>query len=145
MIDADGQVRHTQFGEGDYKQSEQAVRELLVDAGARTLPPPMTAHAIIPTAQLATPETYLDDERSQGFATPLQRGTHTYPGLAHTQLNEFALAGTWTVGSESATPVSPGASITARVQAADVYLVMTSRGNTPRQVQVGRRRARPRG
>ena len=52
LIDAHGQVRHTQFGEGDYKQSEAAVRELLYEAGARQLPPPMTAHAIIPAAQL---------------------------------------------------------------------------------------------
>ena len=30
LIDAKGQVRHTQFGEGDYKQDEAAVRELLL-------------------------------------------------------------------------------------------------------------------
>ena len=48
LIGADGQVRHTQFGEGDYKQDEAAVRQLLYEAGARHLPPPMTAHAIIP-------------------------------------------------------------------------------------------------
>ena len=36
LIDAKGQVRHVQFGEGDYKQSEAAVRALLADAGAKT-------------------------------------------------------------------------------------------------------------
>jgi len=40
LIDATGQIRHTQFGEGDYKQDEAAVRELLYEAGARHLPPP---------------------------------------------------------------------------------------------------------
>ena len=42
LIDATGQVRHTQFGEGEYKQDEAAVRELLYEAGARHLPAPMT-------------------------------------------------------------------------------------------------------
>ncbi|MBV9464519.1 MAG: redoxin domain-containing protein, partial [Solirubrobacterales bacterium] len=90
LIDARGEVRHTQFGEGDYKQSEAAVRELLYEAGARALPPPMTAQAIMPSAQLATPETYLNTQRSQGFPAPLQPGTHDYPGVGSLMLNEFA-------------------------------------------------------
>jgi hypothetical protein len=132
LIDAHGQVRHTQFGEGNYKEDEAAVRELLYDAGAHNLPPPMTAHAIMPSAQLATPETYLNPDRGQGFATPLLFGTHSYPGAANLPLNEFALRGNWTVTSQSATPVLSGASIEAGVQAAHVYLVMTSAGNVPR-------------
>ena len=136
LIDAHGQVRHTQFGEGDYKGSEAAVRSLLREAGARTLPPPITATAVIPSAQLATPETYLDDQRARGFAVPLRAGTHSYAGLAHPAANEFALRGTWNVGSQSSTPQSAGAAIQARFQAAKVYLVLTSSGNLPRRVQV---------
>jgi cytochrome c biogenesis protein CcdA/thiol-disulfide isomerase/thioredoxin len=136
LIDAQGQVRHTQFGEGDYKGSEEAVRTLLLEAGARTLPPPITARAVIPSAKLATPETYLDDQRAQGFAVPLRAGTHGYSGVAHPALNEFALRGTWNVGAQSSTPVSAGSAIQARFQAASVYLVLTSAGNVPRRVQV---------
>ena len=51
FIDANGQVRHTQFGEGDYKEDEAAVRQLLYEAGARHLPPPMTATAIMPSSR----------------------------------------------------------------------------------------------
>ena len=82
LIDANGQVRHTQFGEGDYKPDEAAVRELLYEAGDRHLPAPMSAHAIMPSTGLATPETYLDSERSQGFAQRLATGTHFYAGVA---------------------------------------------------------------
>jgi thiol-disulfide isomerase/thioredoxin len=134
LVDAHGNVRHTQFGEGDYKQSEAAVRQLLYEAGARDLPPPMTAGAIIPSAGVGTPETYLDPERAQGFAQPLKRGIHAYPGLSSVSLNEAALKGTWNVGSESVTPVASGASIELGFQAAKVYLVMTSAGNVPRRV-----------
>ncbi|MBV9836990.1 MAG: redoxin domain-containing protein, partial [Solirubrobacterales bacterium] len=136
LIDARGEVRHTQFGEGDYKQSEAAVRELLYEAGARALPPPMTAQAIMPSAQLATPETYLNTQRSEGFPAPLQAGTHAYPGVGSLMLNEFALRGSWNVSSEAATPAASGAAIEGRFQAQNVYLVLTSAGNVPRAAQV---------
>jgi cytochrome c biogenesis protein CcdA/thiol-disulfide isomerase/thioredoxin len=136
LIDARGQVRHTQFGEGDYKQSEAAVRALLYEAGARNLPPPMTAKAVMPSAQLATPETYLDADRAQGFATPPKAGTQDYAGIGNPRLNEFALRGRWSISSQAASAVAPGAAIQARFQAANVYLVLTSAGNVPRRVRV---------
>jgi cytochrome c biogenesis protein CcdA/thiol-disulfide isomerase/thioredoxin len=136
LIDAHGQVRHTQFGEGDYKQDEAAVRELLYEAGAHNLPPPMTATAIIPSSHLGTPETYLNAQRAEGFAQKLQGGTHFYPGVTFPILNEFGLHGTWNATSESVSPAAGGASITGRFQAAHVYLVMTSRDNRPRTARV---------
>jgi thiol-disulfide isomerase/thioredoxin len=136
LIDSRGHVRHTQFGEGDYKQSEAAVRELLYEAGVRDLPPPMTASAIVPSTGVATPETYLDPERAQGFAQPLTAGVHSYQGPGRVGLNQAALNGTWSVGSESVTPVSSGASIELGFQAAKAYLVMTSADNVPRPVRV---------
>jgi cytochrome c biogenesis protein CcdA/thiol-disulfide isomerase/thioredoxin len=136
LIDAHGQVRHTQFGEGDYKQSEAAVRQLLYDAGVHDLPSPMTATALRPSAGLATPETYLNSQRSIGFAQPLQGGVHFFPGVSKPALNEFALRGDWRVSTEDATPTSSGAEIQAGFQAAHVYLVMTSADNRPRTVSV---------
>jgi thiol-disulfide isomerase/thioredoxin len=136
LIDADGRVRHEQFGEGNYKQDEAAVRQLLYEAGARKLPPPMTATAVMPSRSLATPETYLDDQRSQGFAVPLRSGVRSYPGAGHLQPNEFALRGTWWVTDQSATPVGSVASIQANFLAAKVYLVLTSAGNIPRRGRV---------
>ncbi len=138
FIDARGEVRHTQFGEGEYKQDEAAVRQLLFEAGARHLPPPMTATAIMPSSQLGTPETYLNDQRALGFAQPPSPGTHSYsaPSSNALQLNEFALGGTWNVGSQSITPTSHSATIMGGIQAAHVYLVMTSSGNVPRTGRV---------
>ena len=136
LIDAHGNVRHTQFGEGDYKQSEASVRELLHQAGVAHLPMPMTATAIMPSAGLNTPETYLDAERATGFAQPLKPGVHFYPGAVNPPVNEFAFHGTWRVGSQSSAPVSQGAAIEAGFQAAHVYLVLTSAGNVPRRLRV---------
>jgi thiol-disulfide isomerase/thioredoxin len=136
LIDARGELRHTQFGEGEYKQSEAAVRQLLYDAGVRDLPPPMTATATLPSTRLATPETYLDDQHSMGFAQPLSGGVRFYPGATKPALNEFALRGAWRVTSEYATPVAAAGAIEAGFQAARVYLVMTSADNLPRTVRV---------
>jgi cytochrome c biogenesis protein CcdA/thiol-disulfide isomerase/thioredoxin len=135
LIDAKGKVRHVQFGEGDYKQSEAAVRALLADAGAKSLPPPMTATAIMASAGLGTPETYLDDQRSEAFVNPIQSGVRPYHGGA-VGLNHFALNGIWWATSESIMPVGGEASITGAVQAAKVYLVLTSAGNVPRKGRV---------
>ena len=137
LIDAQGQVRHVHFGEGDYKQSEAAVRVLLADAGATTLPPAMSATAIMPSAGLGTPETYLDTQRQAGLITSLRPGVREYPGVTGPLgLNHFALKGPWNASSESISAEGAGASITGSVQAAKVYLVLTSAGDVPRQGRI---------
>jgi cytochrome c biogenesis protein CcdA/thiol-disulfide isomerase/thioredoxin len=136
LIDSNGQVRHTQFGEGNYKEDEAAVRELLYESGNHNLPPPMTATAIMPSHNLGTPETYLNTQRSEGLAQPIKSGTHVYAGVLAPILNEFGLHGTWTATSESVTPAATGAFINGRFQAAHVYLVMTSTDNQPRTARV---------
>ncbi len=136
LIDAHGQVRHTQFGEGNYLEGEAAVRELLYEAGVHRLPPPMSAHAILPSTGLDTPETYLGTDRAQGFVPPIRAGVHSYPGVATAGLNTFALRGTWRATSQYATPVSSGAEIQGGFKAQHVYLVMTSIGNVPRHVRI---------
>jgi cytochrome c biogenesis protein CcdA/thiol-disulfide isomerase/thioredoxin len=143
-IDANGEVRHTHFGEGDYQKDERVVRELLRAAGARHLPPSLST-GYVPTASksLATDETYLNTQRQSGWYQQLQRGTTTYHAPSSLTLDEWALEGRWTIGHESITPAAnaggswwDGDAITGRVQARDVYLVMTSSGNTPRRGQV---------
>jgi cytochrome c biogenesis protein CcdA/thiol-disulfide isomerase/thioredoxin len=136
FIDAKGDVRHVMFGEGDYKEDEAVVRELLYDAGAHHLPAPMTAHAETPSSDLGTPETYLSPRGSNAFVNGLTKGTRTYTAPTSLGLDDWDLNGDWTIGSQSITPVKSGASISGDVQARDVYLVMTSDDNTPRRGRV---------
>jgi cytochrome c biogenesis protein CcdA/thiol-disulfide isomerase/thioredoxin len=140
LIDASGTVRHFQPGEGDYRKSEAAVRELLFQAGVRRLPAPITVS--VPTASngVATPETYLGAERAQQeqtqFLPAVTAGVRSYQGDTGLRLNQAALKGTWNVASQYATPVSSSGEISLEYQAAKVYLVLTSVGNIPRSVQV---------
>jgi cytochrome c biogenesis protein CcdA/thiol-disulfide isomerase/thioredoxin len=157
-IDANGEVRHTQFGEGDYEKDETIVRELLTAAGARHLPARMTAHALTPSTDLGTQETYLNPQRESGFVEPFASGTNNYVAPKTLPLDQWALKGSWTVGSQSITPgpsasqvstsdgsgsvpASSGSgshvsSISGSVQARDVYLVMTSGDGTAREGRV---------
>jgi thiol-disulfide isomerase/thioredoxin len=140
LIDARGRVRHTQFGEGDYKESEAAVRQLLYESGARNLPPPMTAHAIIPTSGVGSYETYLNPKQynqyGQTFPQPIEPGTHAYDATSSVGVNTWSLRGVFRATDESITPVGHDGTITGGFQAAHVYLVMTSIGGVPRQVRV---------
>jgi cytochrome c biogenesis protein CcdA/thiol-disulfide isomerase/thioredoxin len=126
LIDADGQVRETRFGEGDYDKSEAAIRSLLAERGAKISAARAHPTHITPVGLQATPETYIGAARAQGFVgTAPKSGTTTYklPGGAP-PLNGFALGGTWKIGDEPAT-AQAGAVLEATVQARFVYLVLS--------------------
>src|SRR4051794_26551723 len=138
LIDAHGQVRYTHIGEGEYKETEAAIRALLAEAGTERLGAAAAPKgAITQIAAQATPETYLNSARARGFspAAPSD-GTRSYRALAPAKLghNVFSLGGRWTITPESARAVS-GATIEARVVGRAVYLVLSSPGG-PRRVHV---------
>jgi cytochrome c biogenesis protein CcdA/thiol-disulfide isomerase/thioredoxin len=135
FIDATGEVRHYKFGEGDYKQDEAVVRELLYEAGHHRLPKPMTASAIIPSKGLDTAETYLNPQRAD-LVQPLKKGTYAYSYTKRLTLDQFALNGTWTASSQSITPASSQATVSGDFDAQHVYLVLTSQGDRPRKVHL---------
>ncbi len=65
LIDANGTVRHTKFGEGDYDGTEKLIRQLLVDANPDVRLPGATNSADTTPQTKLTPETYLRPERPQ--------------------------------------------------------------------------------
>ncbi len=139
LIDARGRVRYTHLGEGEYAETEAAIRTLLAEAGERRLGPAARPDAKIETVgHRATPETYLGSARAQSFSPvgPTD-GTRDYLPAAAADLPQsvFSLGGRWRVDGESATAVR-GASITARVVGTAVYLVLASEGDRPRRVRV---------
>jgi len=125
LIDAKGNVRYAHFGEGDYGETEQAIRSLLAEAGRTGLPTGAVrpANVVVPS-EVATPETYVGAERGMGFTPPLTEGTATYPPPADTlKLNAFALSGRWRVGPQSSTALR-GARMDVQFSAKRVYLVL---------------------
>jgi len=124
LIDATGQVRHVNFGEGDYGGTEMAIRSLLVEAGH---PNPgamaMPKGVLVPTMQ-ETPETYVGLARAERFDPPPQPGTHSYLAPRNLATDHFALSGTWRESDEEATAVG-GAEIHAAITGKDAYLVLS--------------------
>ncbi|MDQ3434766.1 MAG: cytochrome c biogenesis protein DipZ [Actinomycetota bacterium] len=136
LIDAQGRVRYTHFGEGDYEQTEQAIRALLEESGQDRLGGLAEARTETADPAVRTPETYLGTERAAGWVGEEPRnGTRSYPGADRLPPNGFALTGEWRVDGESATS-GEGASLDARFKARKVFLVMSSDGGRARDVQV---------
>ena len=76
LIDAKGRVRYAHFGEGEYDETEAAIRTLLAEAGAAALGERARVRAE-DAVEAQTPETYLGVQRAQGWATPPRPGTDT--------------------------------------------------------------------
>jgi cytochrome c biogenesis protein CcdA/thiol-disulfide isomerase/thioredoxin len=132
FIDAKGQIRHHFFGEGDYAESEKVIQQLLAEAGRGNLPVDMVsvnatgAEAAPDAADVQSPETYIGFARSENFASPggaVGDTPHVYSTGDLKQLNDWGLAGDWTVGGQSATLNKTDGAISFRFHARDLHLV----------------------
>jgi cytochrome c biogenesis protein CcdA/thiol-disulfide isomerase/thioredoxin len=132
LIDGLGRVRYTHFGEGDYDATERAIRALLRETGRSSLGGYTRARGEVASAGTSTPETYLGYARAQGFVPrPPAPGVRRYDAPGSLPANGFALGGTWRAEKESATAVS-GATVDVHFNARRVFLVLSSRGDSPR-------------
>jgi thiol-disulfide isomerase/thioredoxin len=136
LIDAQGRVRYVHFGEGEYGETEAAIRELLAEAGHR---PGARAKADAETAAagVTTPESYLGAGRALRFANgSIAAGTQSFTASAdEVPPDGLAYEGRWRISQEAATAVS-GARLDLDFGAQRVFLVLGSRGGEPRPLRV---------
>jgi cytochrome c biogenesis protein CcdA/thiol-disulfide isomerase/thioredoxin len=124
LVDRTGEVRHIQFGEGDYDQTEGAIRTLLgVSSGSTTHVADTTPH------DLTTPESYLGYRRLERYAgSPIVRDRFAQYRLPkHLPENELAYGGSWKVGLENIV-AGKGATLDLHFHADKIYLVLGGRG-----------------
>ena len=133
FIDARGRVRQHHFGEGDYERSEMAIQRLLAEAGGGNVRDGVVSvgAAGLETAadwgNLRTPETYVGYERTADLASPggvTRDRRRVYTAPTRLELNQWALAGGWTIGREATVLNSPYGRIMYRFHARDLHLVM---------------------
>jgi len=133
VVDADGAIRFTHFGEGAYEESEEVIRRLLDEAGAgHGLPSPVAveAHGIeigADWAQLGSAENYLGAERTDNFASPERPAVgdvrrYTVPDRLGP--NDWALAGEWRVQPDAVQLEKPGGTVVVRFRGRDANLVL---------------------
>jgi cytochrome c biogenesis protein CcdA/thiol-disulfide isomerase/thioredoxin len=125
LIDADGNIRHEKFGEGDYEVTEKLIRQLLVDANPDArLPGAVNSPDTTPQTKL-TPETYLAPGRvwTYGGAGEYKAGTATFAFPAQLADDKFALRGRWTLDDQGVTADGDDSAIALNYTAKAVYVV----------------------
>jgi cytochrome c biogenesis protein CcdA/thiol-disulfide isomerase/thioredoxin len=139
FIDAEGRIRHHQFGENRYDKAEQVIQQLLAEAGQTRIAAGLVAPLgqgtqAAPGAEPAlSGETYLGHERAHGFASPggiaRDRAKTYQPAASALRTNQWSLAGDWTVEAERAVLNSANGRIAYRFQARDLHLVLGPAAN----------------
>jgi thiol-disulfide isomerase/thioredoxin len=133
FVDAQGQIRHHRFGEGDYEQSEMILQQLLTDAGTGGIDQDLVSvdatgvEAAADWASLRSPENYLGYQRTENFASSdgaVLDTRHVYVAPARLRLNRWALAGDWTVQRQAIVLNQAEGRIAYRFHARDLHLVM---------------------
>jgi thiol-disulfide isomerase/thioredoxin len=133
FVDAQGQIRHHRFGEGEYEQSEMVLQQLLTEAGSGGTDQDLVSvdargvEAAADWANLRSPENYLGYERTQNFAS--SKGAvldkrHVYAVPTGLPVNHWALTGDWTVQRQATVLHQAGGQIAYRFHARDLHLVM---------------------
>jgi cytochrome c biogenesis protein CcdA/thiol-disulfide isomerase/thioredoxin len=137
LIDSRGRVRYTHFGEGEYEETEQAIRELLAEAGRRPGGSRARAKGEQASRLVTTPESYLGSARAARFVNgPIPTGTRSFDATPADLVDDsLAFDGTWRIAPDSATAVS-GARLHVAFGAQRVFLVLGSRGGRTRDVRL---------
>ena len=106
FADAEGRIRHHQFGEGGYEECERVIQQLLREAGRDDVGDDLVVvsgeglEAQADWGTLETPETYVGYQQGHNFASPegvTIDEARTYSVPDPLPLNAWALSGDWTL------------------------------------------------
>src|SRR5262245_13402923 len=133
LVDAPGRISHQQFGEGGYDASERAIQRLLKEGEASEASNGLVTvegsgfEAAADWSSLRSPETYVGYDRTQNFASKDSARVdqrRTYRAPSRLALNEWSLAGDWTMRRTATVLNTAPGQILYRFHARDVHLVM---------------------
>ena len=134
FVDTQGRIRHHQFGEGDYEESELIIQQLLASGAGADRPARSVVsvraegvEAAADWADLESPENYAGHERTENFTSPggiVPGQRHGYAAPVRLRLNHWALSGDWTVDGQASTLNAAIGRIAYRFHARDLHLVM---------------------
>jgi cytochrome c biogenesis protein CcdA/thiol-disulfide isomerase/thioredoxin len=138
LIDKSGKVRRIHAGEGEYKQTEQAIRLLLQENGG-SVPEKMfvSGTSSVPASAAQSPETYLGSRRATNYVgTPalLIDQTQRFALPRTLKQNGWGLTGDWRVTRETIVAAGDDSTLQFKIAGKDVYLVAGA--SSPTQVKV---------
>lgn len=135
LINKDGQVVYTHFGEGDYDVTEHNIQVLL---GLKSLQAPVAGQNETMNFN-QTPETYLGYARADRFSSDVSlqaNQNYNYAFPSFTSLDQWSLAGQWSVDSDKIISAASDAKLRLNFNAQKVFMVLGSQDNKPIQVTV---------
>jgi thiol-disulfide isomerase/thioredoxin len=133
IADAQGRIRHHQFGEGGYEECERVIQGLLRDAGRDDIGDDLVSvpddglEAQADWANLGSPETYLGYRQAERFVSDDGAefdAPFNFVAPDPLERNQWALSGEWTIGPGASVLNGPEGQIAFRFHARDVHLVM---------------------
>lgn len=140
LVDKDGNIRYTHFGEGKYDETEEIIQELLKEAGSTVVPTGVITMPDQTPKSRITPETYLGSSRMQYYFPSLTGGigNGTYDATLPEDVpqNRFSFGGSWMVADEYSQPKNKTAALVFNFTAQKVFLVMRPSGSESVKVKV---------
>lgn len=136
LIDREGRIVYTHFGEGKYDVTEQNIRVLLGMGAEKSATATPAEKPYVPGQ---TPETYLGYARADSYAglrpVPINtRSDFVWPqALARDQ---WGLNGRWTIGAQHLTAENAGAALQLHFHARKVFAVLGTRDDKPHPVKL---------
>lgn len=124
LVDKDGLIRYTHFGEGAYAETEKVIQNLLIESG-QMIQVDIKDDTTSSRQQDLSHETYLGYQRMQylmGQET-VDPGEQQFTLSKDISRNKFSFGGTWNIGKESATAIDD-ATLVYNFNANKVFLVM---------------------
>lgn len=133
LTDKNGDIVYTHFGEGEYENTEKAIRTLLGLEGEVNMPQQKND-----TNQAGTQETYLGSARLSNFggSETMTPNEQIYAFPKKLAKNKFALEGKWKIEPEAATHTQGFGRIRFNFNAAKVFMVAESSEPTTIKIYV---------
>ncbi len=143
IVDAAGHIRYHQLGEGQYKECEQVIQQLLQERNGRGTPDGFVtasasgAQAAADNKDVQSPDTPIGSARNLSFANgSAPDGSRLYTVPSQLTLNQWGLAGRWFLRGERAVLADPHGSVVFRFHARDLHLVLGGQGGKPVRFRV---------
>lgn len=132
LIDTEGNLRMAHFGEGQYVETENAIRALLGKSALKMQESPKSMNPI-------SPETYLGTSRGRSYTREILLQTNREQAFDYkTPLREdqAGLKGLWKIESERITAQGEASYLDFNFLAKQVHLVLSGSSTTPLEVYI---------
>lgn len=140
LINQQGNIVYTHFGEGDYDITERAIQQLLGVDQAITSPEEQAQSKSQPS-----PEMYFGFDREEYMAQNYARSSapQQFNWLTGQEINQYQLEGTWAIEAEKAVLKSSNGRIRLRYNGSEVHMVASSPNGSTLKIFVNNKEQTP--